>query len=101
MYMEDAIRATHELMAAESEQIKERGAYNLAGLSFDPQTLAQAIAEEIPGFTIDYAPDFRQAIADSWPNSIDDSAARKDWGWTPKFDLSAMVLAMIEGLKKQ
>ena len=101
MYMEDAIRATHELMAAESQQIKERGAYNLAGLSFDPQTLAQAIAEEIPGFTIDYAPDFRQAIADSWPNSIDDSATRKDWGWTPKFDLSAMVLAMIEGLKKQ
>ena len=101
MYMEDAIRATHELMAAESQQIKERGAYNLAGVSFDPQTLAQAIAEEIPGFTIDYAPDFRQAIADSWPNSIDDSAARKDWGWTPKFDLSAMVLAMIEGLKKQ
>ena len=100
MYMEDAIRATHELMAAESQQIKERGAYNLAGMSFDPQTLAQTIAEEIPGFTIDYVPDFRQAIADSWPNSIDDSAARKDWGWTPKFDLSAMVLAMIEGLKK-
>ena len=101
MYMEDAIRATHELMAAESEQIKERGAYNLAGVSFDPQTLAQTIAEEIPGFTIDYAPDFRQKIADSWPNSIDDSAARKDWGWAPKFDLSALVLAMIEGLKKQ
>lgn len=101
MYMEDAIRATHELMAAESQQIKERGAYNLAGMSFDPQTLAQTIAEEIPGFTIDYVPDFRQAIADSWPNSIDDSAARKDWGWAPKFDLSAMVLAMIEGLKKQ
>ena len=101
MYMEDAIRATHELMAAESEKIKERGAYNLAGVSFDPQTLAQTIAEEIPGFTIDYVPDFRQAISDSWPNSIDDSAARKDWGWAPKFDLSAMVLAMIEGLKKQ
>ena len=101
MYMEDAIRATHELMAAESQKIKERGAYNLAGVSFDPQTLAQAIAEEIPGFTIDYAPDFRQKIADSWPNSIDDSAARKDWGWAPKFDLSALVLAMIEGLKKQ
>ncbi len=101
MYMEDAIRATHELMAAESEQIKERGAYNLAGVSFDPQTLAQTIAEEIPGFTIDYAPDFRQAIADSWPNTIDDSAARKDWGWAPRYDLSALVLAMIEGLKKQ
>ena len=101
MYMEDAIRATHELMAAESEQIKERGAYNLAGVSFDPQTLAQAIAEKIPDFTIDYAPDFRQKIADSWPNSIDDSAARKDWGWAPRYDISAMVLAMIEGLKKQ
>jgi nucleoside-diphosphate-sugar epimerase len=101
MYMEDAIRATHELMAAESDQIKERGAYNLAGVSFHPQTLAQTIAEEIPGFTIDYAPDFRQTIADSWPNSIDDSAARIDWGWAPKYDLPAMVLAMIEGLKKQ
>jgi nucleoside-diphosphate-sugar epimerase len=63
--------------------------------------LAQTIAEEIPGFTIDYAPDFRQTIADSWPNSIDDSAARIDWGWAPKYDLPAMVLAMIEGLKKQ
>ena len=77
------------------------GSYNLAGVSFDPKTLAQAIAEEIPGFTVDYAPDFRQAIADSWPNSIDDSAARDDWGWTPKYDLKAMVLAMLEGLKKE
>ena len=101
MYMEDAIRATHELMAAPEEQVKERGSYNLAGISFDPRTLAQAIAEEIPGFTIDYAPDFRQAIADSWPNSIDDSAARNDWGWAPKYDLSAMVFTMLEGLKKQ
>jgi len=101
MYMEDAIRATHELMAADSEKIKERGAYNLAGVSFDPHTLAQAIAEEIPGFTIDYIPDFRQAIADSWPNSIDDNAACEDWGWAPKYDLSTMVSAMIEGLKKQ
>ncbi len=101
MYMEDAIRATHELMAAESEQIKERGAYNLSGVSFDPQTLTDEISKHIPDFSIDYAPDFRQKIADSWPNSIDDSAARKDWGWTPKYDLPAMVLAMIEGLKKQ
>ena len=101
MYMEDAIRATHELMAVPSQQVKERGSYNLAGVSFDPKTLAQAIAEEIPGFTVDYAPDFRQAIADSWPNSIDDSAARDDWGWTPKYDLKAMVLAMLEGLKKE
>ena len=101
MYMEDAIRATHELMAAPEDQIKQRGSYNLGGISFDPKTLAQAIAEEIPGFNIDYAPDFRQAIADSWPNSIDDSAAQEDWGWRPKYDLKAMVLAMLEGLKKQ
>ena len=101
MYMEDAIRATYELMAAPSQQVKERGSYNLAGVSFDPKTLAQAIAEEIPGFIVDYAPDFRQAIADSWPNSIDDSAARDNWGWAPKYDLKTMVLAMLEGLKKE
>jgi len=100
MYMEDAIRATHELMAADSEKIKERGAYNLAGISFDPKTLAVEISKHIPDFTIDYAPDFRQAIADSWPNSIDDSAARMDWGWAHKYDLSAMVLAMLDGLKE-
>ena len=100
MYMDDAIRATHELMAADSEKIKERGAYNLAGMSFDPKTLADEISKHIPDFTIDYAPDFRQAIADSWPNSIDDSAARMDWGWAHKYDLSAMVLAMLDGLKE-
>jgi len=100
MYMEDAIRATHELMAADSEKIKERGAYNLAGMSFDPKTLAGEISKHIPDFTINYTPDFRQAIADSWPNSIDDSAARMDWGWAHKYDLSAMVLAMLDGLKE-
>ena len=100
MYMEDAIRATHELMAADSEKIKERGAYNLAGVSFDPKTLAGEISKHIPDFTINYTPDFRQAIADSWPNSIDDSAARMDWGWAHKYDLSAMVLAMLDGLKE-
>jgi len=100
MYMEDAIRATHELMAADSEKIKERGAYNLAGMSFDPKTLAGEISKHITDFTINYTPDFRQAIADSWPNSIDDSAARMDWGWAHKYDLSAMVLAMLDGLKE-
>ena len=100
MYMEDAIRATHQLMAADSEKIKERGAYNLAGMSFDPKTLAGEILKHITDFTIDYTPDFRQAIADSWPNSIDDSAARMDWGWAHKYDLSAMVMAMLVGLKE-
>ncbi|MBL6607839.1 MAG: NAD-dependent epimerase, partial [Flavobacteriaceae bacterium] len=75
-------------------------AYNLAGMSFDPKTLAGEISKYITDFTIDYTPDFRQAIADSWPNSIDDCAARMDWGWAHKYDLSAMVLAMLDGLKE-
>jgi nucleoside-diphosphate-sugar epimerase len=98
MYMPDAIRATLELMQAPAEKIRERHGYNLAGVSFTPDEIAAAIAEEIPGFTIDYAPDFRQAIADSWPRSIDDSAARDDWGWKPEYDLRAMVRDMLANL---
>ncbi len=96
MFMDDAIRATIELMEAPSEQVKIRSAYNLAGCSFTPAELAAEIQTHIPDFNIDYAPDFRQTIADSWPNSIDDSAAANDWGWKALFDTKAMVEVMLE-----
>ena len=99
MYMPDAIRATLELMDAPSERIRQRGAYNLAGVSFTPAHIARSIAQQLPGFRIDYAPDYRQAIANSWPQSIDDSEARKDWGWTAQFDLDALVHDMLEHLR--
>lgn len=98
MYMPDAIRATLELMDAPSECILQRGAYNLAGMSFTPAQIGQAIARQLPGFTVDYAPDFRQQIAASWPQSIDDSAAQADWGWQARFDLDAMVQDMLAHL---
>ncbi|MBP6459484.1 MAG: NAD-dependent epimerase/dehydratase family protein [Crocinitomicaceae bacterium] len=98
MYMEDAIRATIELMEAPKENVKIRSSYNLAGLSFTPADLATAIQKEQANFEITYAPDFRQAIADSWPNSIDDSAAKNDWGWKEKYDLQEMVKTMLENV---
>lgn len=99
MYMSDAIRATLELMEAPAEQVKERTSYNLAGLSFTPAQLADEIRRHLPQFAVSYAPDFRQAIADSWPSSIDDSAARHDWGWQPKVDLRALVKTMLDGVR--
>lgn len=98
MFMEDAIRATIELMEAPSERVGIRSSYNLAGISFTPKTLATAIQEEMPDFTIDYSPDFRQQIADSWPSSIDDSAAKNDWGWRERYDLTSMVKIMLENV---
>ena len=95
MYMDDAIRATIELMQAPKEQVKIRSSYNLAGISFTPETLAEAIKKQLPDFTISYAPDFRQAIADSWPDSIDESSAKSDWGWREKFNLEEMVKEML------
>lgn len=100
MYMSDALRATLELMEAPAEAIRERGSYNLAGISFTPAEIAAAIARRVPGFEISYAPDFRQAIAASWPRRIDDSAAQRDWGWRPRYDLDAMVEAMLAGLRE-
>lgn len=101
MYMDDAIRATLELMAAPAEKIKIRSAYNLAGISFTPEMLAAEIKKHLPGFKISYAGnDQRQAIADSWPKSIDDSEAQNDWGWKIKFDLSSMTEDMLANLKK-
>ena len=98
MYMEDAIRATIELMEAPKENVKIRSSYNLAGLSFTPADLATAIQKEQANFEITYEPDFRQAIADSWPNSIDDSSAKNDWGWKEKYDLQGMVKTMLENV---
>lgn len=100
MYMPDAIRATIEIMTAPADQIKYRGGYNIAGMSFSPQEIAEAIRKHQPGFTITYQPDFRQAIADSWPRSIDDSVAREHWGWKPAFDLQRMTEEMLVNLKK-
>jgi nucleoside-diphosphate-sugar epimerase len=99
MYMPDAIRATLELMDAPAAAVRERQSYNLAGISFTPADLGAAIARQIPGFSIAYAPDFRQAIADSWPRSIDDGAAQRDWGWKGRYDLDAMVRDMLENLR--
>jgi nucleoside-diphosphate-sugar epimerase len=99
MYMSDAIRATMELMDADAKNLRVRTSYNLAGLSFTPAEVANAIMKHIPGFRISYAPDFRQQIAESWPASIDDSIALRDWGWKPKFDLEAMVDEMLKGIK--
>lgn len=98
MYMPDAIRATIELMEAPSEKIKIRTSYNISGMSFSPEQIAAEIKKHIPGFTIDYAPDYRQTIADSWPGSIDDSVARNDWGWKPEYDLPKMTKDMLENL---
>jgi nucleoside-diphosphate-sugar epimerase len=99
MFMDDAIRGTIELMQAPAEQIKIRSAYNLAGSSFTPAELATSIQKHLPDFSISYEPDFRQAIADSWPNSIDDSYAQNEWGWKAEFDTDAMVKVMLDNVK--
>ncbi|MBK8706208.1 MAG: NAD-dependent epimerase/dehydratase family protein [Saprospiraceae bacterium] len=99
LYMDDAIRATLELMFTAPDKIQVRTSYNLAGMSFTPAEIAASIQKHIPGFSISYKPDFRQAIADSWPQSIDDSKAREEWGWKPKFDLEAMTEDMLMHLR--
>lgn len=99
-YMDDAIRATLELMEADASKLSIRTSYNLSGMDFTPAEIAAAIKNEIPAFTISYAPDFRQAIADSWPQSIDDQLAKTDWGWKPAYDLESMTKDMILHLKK-
>jgi nucleoside-diphosphate-sugar epimerase len=100
MYMDDAIAATIQIMQAPAEQVKIRSSYNLASMSFTPTEIAAEIKKHIPDFNITYTPDFRQKIADSWPASIDDSLARKDWGWNHKFDIESMTEDMLEHLKK-
>jgi nucleoside-diphosphate-sugar epimerase len=100
MYMPDAIRATLELMEAPAEKIKVRTSYNLSSMSFSPKEIGAAIKEHIPDFELSYKPDYRQAIADSWPQSIDDSVAREDWGWKHKYDLPKMTADMFENLER-
>ncbi len=99
IYMDDAIRATVELMQAPAENIKARTSYNLAGMSFSPEEIAASVAKVYPGFKISYDPDFRQEIAATWPKSIDDSRAREDWGWRPAYDLDSMTVDMVKNLK--
>ena len=99
MYMPDAIRATIELMEAPAKKITVRTSYNVSGMSFSPKEIAAEIRKHIPEFSISYKPDYRQAIAESWPQSIDDSVARKDWGWKEEYDLAAMTRDMLKNLK--
>jgi nucleoside-diphosphate-sugar epimerase len=100
MYMDDAIKATIAIMQANADDIKIRSSYNLSGMSFTPKELAAEITKHYPDFTCAYEPDFRQKIADSWPASIDDSAARTDWGWKNDFDISSMTIDMFKNLKE-
>lgn len=101
MYMDDAIRATIELTEAPAEQVNIRSSYNLAGISFDPVTIAASVAKSVPGFEMDCVPDFREEIAASWPESIDDTQAQNDWGWSMEYDLDTMTEAMLTNLKSK
>jgi nucleoside-diphosphate-sugar epimerase len=99
MYMDDAVRATIELMNAPQEKITIRSSYNIAAMSFTPAELAEEIKQYVPEFDIVYAPDQRQAIADSWPSSIDDSVARKEWGWISNYNIAEITSAMFDDLR--
>ena len=99
MYMPDAIRGTIELMEAPAEKISVRTSYNLSAMSFSPEQLAVEIKNYVPEFEADYKPDYRQPIADSWPESIDDSVARRDWGWKQEYDLAKMAAEMVGNLR--
>ncbi len=100
MYMEDAVKATLDIMKAKNSDIKIRSSYNLSAISFTPKQLASEIIKNIPSFTIAYKPDFRQQIANSWPNSIDDTAARQDWNWKHSYDISMISQNMLQQLEK-
>ena len=100
MYMPDAIRATIELMEADASKITIRTSYNISGMSFSPKEIAAEIKKHIPEFSISYKEDYRQAIANSWPQSIDDAVARKDWNWREEFTLEAMTKDMLDNLKQ-
>jgi nucleoside-diphosphate-sugar epimerase len=99
MYMQDAIRATIELMEAPASAITIRSSYNVSGISFSPREISAEIKKHIPEFRVSYVPDYRQIIADSWPKSIDDSVARKDWGWKHEYNLERITKEMLENLK--
>ena len=99
MYMQDAINATLKVMNADANKVQIRSSYNISGVSFSPEDISNEIKKHITNFSISYSTDFRQKIADSWPNSIDDSLAKKDWGWETQYDLSKMTSEMIHNLK--
>lgn len=99
MYMPDAINATLQLMEAPAEKISIHTSYNIAGISFSPKEIAASIQQHIPEFSISYQPDYRQTIADSWPQSIDDSVARNDWGWQHEYDLQRMTADMLSNMQ--
>jgi nucleoside-diphosphate-sugar epimerase len=101
MFMPDALKATIDVMEADASKLSLRSSYNVAGISFTPKQIASEIVKHIPEFTITYKPDFRQAIADSWPDSIDDSVAKRDWGLHDKYDLSGMSSVMLEEVAKK
>lgn len=101
MYMPDCLKATIDLMEAPFENLKHHSDFNVGAMSFDVKVLADSIKKFKPDFTIDYEPDFRQAIADSWPDGVDDSAAREEWGWQPAYDLDAMTKDMLEKLEEK
>ncbi|NQX92443.1 MAG: NAD-dependent epimerase/dehydratase family protein [Flavobacteriales bacterium] len=101
MYMDDAIAATIQIAEAPEDQIKIKSSYNLGGISFSPKDLTQQIQVHVPEFQIQYEPDFRQAIADSWPNSIDDQSAQDDWNWKANFNLKKTTAVMLEGVAKK
>jgi nucleoside-diphosphate-sugar epimerase len=101
MFMPDAIKATIQLMEADPSKLTVRSSYNMAGISFTPRMIATEIARRMPGFEISYKPDFRQAIADSWPASIDDTVAKKDWGLNYQYDLPRMTDVMLKEIKKK
>lgn len=101
MYLDDAIRGTIELMQAPKEKISIRTSYNFGAISFTPAQLVAEIKKLSPDFKISYQPDFRQKIAESWPQTIDDSQARKDWGWKPEYNLSEMTKALYENIKRK
>ena len=98
MYMPDAIRATIELMEAPADKIKNHRSYNISGMSFSPKEIAAEIKKHIPEFIIDYKPDYRQQIANSWPYSIDDKEARAEWGWKHEYDLAKMTEDMLKNI---
>ena len=100
MYMDDAIKATIQIMQAPVEQIKIRSSYNLAAMSFTPKQIGEEIQKQYPSFELSYKSDFRQKIADSWPASIDDTSARQDWGWKNDFDLTSMTEDMFKNLNE-
>jgi nucleoside-diphosphate-sugar epimerase len=102
MYMPDAVRAMIELMEADPARLEHRNAFNVTAMQLTPEILAAEIAKHVPGFTIDYDVDpIRQAIADSWPDSLDDTAAREEWGWSPGYDLPAMTEDMLANLRRK